>query len=101
MDSPDRKPGGTVIGAHGSYLTCHHRLGCTSPRHARLRREYRRAVSEEWRRVHGMSPRGGGRTHGLRSTYRVCTAGADGGPCDKCKEAERSYKAAYRAARAS
>lgn len=89
----------TVIAGHGSYLTCHRRLGCQSTRHARLRRAYGAQVAREWRRVTGVTgePARRGRTHGTRSTYRVCTAGVDGGPCEPCKEAERTYRAEYRA----
>jgi hypothetical protein len=87
----------TIIVGHGSFLTCHRRLACTSTRHARLRRAYYTALAAERRRAAGVGPAKRGRTHGNRATYRVCAAGADGGPCEKCKEAERSYKADYRA----
>lgn len=87
----------TIIVGHGSYLTCHRRLACTSTRHARLRRAYYNGLATDRRRAAGVGQAKRGRTHGTRSAYRHCTAGDDGGPCQKCKEAERVYKAAYRA----
>lgn len=86
-----------VSAAHGSFLTCHRRLGCASADHASLRRQYESVIHRQARRAAGVTAMRRGRTHGTRSTYRVCTDGPGGARCDDCKEAERSYKAAYRA----
>lgn len=64
--------------------------------------ECKRAVNEyrkeggwnvAYRRRLGMKPRKLGRTHGLRSTYKV------GCRCSECRESERVYRANYRAGR--
>jgi hypothetical protein len=89
-----RPTGVTVVDeAHGSFLTCRVRLGCTDPAHARARADYQR----EARHRNGTArPAKRGRTHGTRSTYRICTAGPNGGKCEPCLEAERSYVADWR-----
>lgn len=66
--------------------------------------DYAYAVEEEARhrqcprcatRAPRYGRRGGGRTHGRRSTYRVCTL--DGGrACQKCRDAEADYAARWR-----
>lgn len=86
--------GTTIVDeAHGSFLTCHRRLGCTDRKHARARADYQR----ELRHRNGTAkPAKRGRTHGRRSTYRVCTDGPAGGPCEPCREAERVYVADWR-----
>lgn len=87
-----------VDAAHGSYLSCHRRLGCTDADHAARRRDYNRAASERSARRAGVPPKKRGRTHGTRSAYRVCTDGPDGHACQECRDAEARYAARYRAA---